>query len=367
LGSGGEDQQNGGDGDHGRDHRLAARRHQERQQGERRQHQVLKAERAVLPFVVAIGAEGEVVGRAPGERLAEAEVLEIGLGVELGRVELVVAEGEERIAGLDPGDGVGRRGGEQEESRGRVPSGRRSACGAATLPRRRRRGRARGGRWRRTWCHGGAAEGGRQVEEAAFAGLAEAPERGHHAQQKGGQQILHEERAGDQLDHRRGGEEGHQEPRHAGRNRAADGGVEQAEQHQEEGEVEQARGHLAAQQIDDGVGEIGAHGHDGPEETSGVEGHGVVGRDVGGNGQVHGKAVGAGLGLEHGEPMSGQHEEERGEAEALAPGAQLEGRGGAEDGGEFAADGRSIRQDGEGQDQGVDPRVIDGAGGRRRA
>jgi hypothetical protein len=65
----------------------------------------------VLPFIVAIGAEGEVVGRAPGERLVEAEVLEIGLGVELARVELVAEVREERIAGLDPGDGVGRRGG----------------------------------------------------------------------------------------------------------------------------------------------------------------------------------------------------------------------------------------------------------------
>ena len=60
-------------------HGLAAGRDQQGEEGEGRQHEVLKAEGAVLPFIVAIAAEGEVVGRVPGEGLAEAVVADLGI------------------------------------------------------------------------------------------------------------------------------------------------------------------------------------------------------------------------------------------------------------------------------------------------
>ena len=214
--------------------------------------------------------------------------------------------------------------------------------------------------------HGGAAERGRQVERTAFAGLAEAPERRHHAQQKCGQQILHEQRAGDQLHDRRGGEEGDQQPGDAGRNPAAHGRVEQAEQHEENREVEQARGHLAAQQVDDRVGEIRAHRHDRPEIPGRVERQQVIGCDVGGNRQVHGETVRAGLRFEHGEPVSDQDEEERRAAQTFAPGAQLNGGGQTQAGG--SSRGRDeIRQDRERQDTARRPTDNSPAGARRTA
>ena len=87
VGFGAEDQQNAGGPDHGCGHGLTARRQQQRQKREGRDEQVLKTERAVLAFVVAGGAEGEIVRRAPGERIVEARVAEFGLGIQESRVE----------------------------------------------------------------------------------------------------------------------------------------------------------------------------------------------------------------------------------------------------------------------------------------
>ena len=173
--------------------------------------------------------------------------------------------------------------------------------------------------------HRGAAQRRRQVEEALLAGVAEAPQRGHHPHHHGGQHVLHEQRAGDQL-HHRGGREQRQQPEgrraaHPSPHREVEHRLQQQQQHV----IEQVRRVFAAHQVYDGVREIGAHGHHRPHEPAGLKRHRMVGGDIGGDGQVHGQPVGAGLRHQRHEPMRQQHEHHRREGRSLGVAAQFGG------------------------------------------
>jgi len=145
-----------------------SRHYQEREQPKRRQHQVLETEGTVLPFVPLAAVESEVVGRPQSEWLAKTGVLDHGLRIE---------KREQGVAGLPPGDGVGRRrNGDQKRG-----------CQQARLP---AAPHFEGGEWqrRRDKCqgaelgrHGGAEHDRGGVERPRGAGLAEMPQGYHRA------------------------------------------------------------------------------------------------------------------------------------------------------------------------------------------
>ena len=193
----------------------AAPRQQQGQHAERRQHQVLKAERAILPFIGEGGAEGEVVGRVPGERALEPLVYQPGVGGDQRRGNLVVQERKQGIAGLGIGDDVRRRRRAQQQYRRDGAHRGRPRAQRFPVARRfhgqERNGQRDKGQGAELDGHRRAAQHRRQIEEALLAGVAEAPQRGDHPHHHGGQHVLHEERTGDQL-HHRGGSEQRQKP-----------------------------------------------------------------------------------------------------------------------------------------------------------
>ncbi len=148
------------------------------------------------------------------------------------------------------------------------------------------------------------------------------------------------------------GEESEQQPGSGGTRPAANGGVQQGQQQGEQGEIEQARGVFAAELVDDRVDEIAAHRHHRPDEAIRLEGQQVVSRHIGGDREVHGQAVGAGFGLEHGEPVDDEDQGEEGEGEPLRPARQ--GREGGD------AQARAAERDRDGEEDEPDCRVVNG-------
>lgn len=146
---------------------------------------------------------------------------------------------------------------------------------------------------------------------APLAGPVEPPEFHRYAQNHGGNEVLDEQGARDQVHQRRTGKErGDQHCRFA-RQPLARSTIEQRDDRHQQREIEEARRGLAANEVDDGVSEIGGHRHDRPHEQIGTKCHNVVRGDVGRHGEMHGETVGAVFRLERGEPVDAENEQQQ--------------------------------------------------------